>query len=165
MAFEARDERRYWLNFAIRILLDLIVVFIIIYTFYSGENFWISYAILLFALWFIPILFIIKEFLYKLILYQFDKNERRAILTQEFRKMNLPLNEDWYGTSDSYFELLMSNDDTPIEIRNYSAVTIGQLQAISRHSFVDSFLVRSNLDAALSVYFDEIRRNRRADRD
>jgi hypothetical protein len=38
-------------------------------------------------------------------------------------------------------------------------MSLGQLSIISRYSLVEAIFARSNLDAALAVYFDELRRD------
>ena len=158
--FKSRLGRSFGFNFAISSILDIALAYVIA-TFFDSADFWIAFFLILAVIWFVPLIFLLKVNIYKLLLQQLNKTSIRTFLVQSFREAQLPLlsGTNFNDPADLYFQNVEDDDELPKSARRYAGATIGQMSIINHYSIIDAFAFHSNLDAALAQYFDEMRRD------
>jgi hypothetical protein len=140
--------------------LDIVLAYLLASWFFS-EDLWFGFLLLVGVLWLGPLFFAIKGSIYKTLLYFITRAGTRKTLVQEFRKAQLPLlsGTDFNEPADLYFQEVASDDTLPKEARIYANMLIGQMGIVPIYSSVDTITMHANLDAALAIYFDEMRRD------
>jgi hypothetical protein len=139
---------------------DALIAFSIAYLFFADTIFF-AFLLTLGFMWLVPLVLKAKN----LVLFSFwgflNKTTIRSQLVREFRKSELPLlsRTDFNDPADLYFQEVADDDTHPKSARLFAAMSLGQLSIIARYSFVEAIFARSNLDAALAIYFDELRRD------
>jgi hypothetical protein len=139
---------------------DAVIAFGIAYLFFS-DSLLFAFLVTLAFLWLVPLVLKLKNFALFAIWGAMSKAGIRAQLVREYRKNQLPLlsGTDFNDPADLYFQEVAGDDSLPKSARLFAAQSLGQLSIIPRYSVVESVFARSNLDAALATYFDELRRD------
>ena len=146
--------------FVYAIVLDLALASLV-GSFFSDGDRWFGFFATLAFLWIVPMALGLKSVLYKIVFFFLAKSGARKILVQEFRKAQLPLlsGTDFNEPADLYFADVADDDDLPKPARLFAAQCLGQFVMIPSYSIPDSVILRANVDAALAIYFDELRRD------
>jgi hypothetical protein len=139
---------------------DALIAYAVAYLFFADDMLF-AFLVTLGVIWIVPLALKAKNLVLFSLWGLLNKTTIRGQLVREFRKSQLPLlsRTDFNDPADLYFQEVAEDDKLPKSARLFAAMSLGQLSIISRYSLAEAIFARSNLDAALAIYFDELRRD------
>jgi len=139
---------------------DALIAFCIAYLFFA-DHILFAFLVTLGVMWLVPLVLKAKNIALFSVWGFLNKTTIRSQLVRDFRKNELPLlsGTDFNDPADLYFQEVADDDTLPKSARLFAAMSLGQLSIVARYSLAEAIFARSNLDAALAIYFDELRRD------
>lgn len=157
MQFESQKKRNFWFNYAVRITLEYVVIYILLKMFQSsydnssqfGEAF-----IGLFILWAAEIVIGLKNSLLIYGMYKFKGKEEGADeLLASFKKMDLPQPGEYYLDADGYIDDVLKNEQASQDAKNFVSMIYGILSAYrANQMMLRGGLYQATLEEAIKRY-------------
>ncbi len=157
MQFESQKKRNFWFNYAVRIVLEYIVIYILLKMFQSnydnssqfGEAF-----IGLFILWAAEIVIGLKNSLLIYGMYKFKgKDEGADELLTSFKKMDLPQPGEYYLDADGYIDDVLKDEKASQDAKNFVSMIYGILSAYrANQMMLRGGLYQATLEEAIKRY-------------
>ena len=157
MQFESQKKRNFWFNYAFRIALEYIVIYIFLKMFQSSYDHSSQFGeafIGLLILWVVEIVIGLKNSVLLYGMYKWKgKEEGVDELLTSFKKMNLPQPGEYYLDADGYIDDVLKDEDASIDAKNFVSMIYGILSAYrANQMMLRGGLYQATLEEAIKRY-------------
>lgn len=157
MQFESERKRNFWTGYAIRLVAEYVVIYILLKMFqneYDKSSQFFEAFIGLIILFVVEIALALKNALLTYLLYRWKgKEEGVEDMLAAFKRMNLPKPGEYYLDADGYIEEVLKDEDATLEAKSYVSIILGILTAYrSNQMMVRGFMYQSIVEETIKRY-------------
>ncbi|WP_108469710.1 hypothetical protein [Polynucleobacter difficilis] len=157
MQFERQKKQNFWTNYAVRLILEYVVIYLVLKIFQSSydTSSQLGEALLgLIILSLLEIALALKNSLILYVLYRWKGKEEAVVdLLASFKKVGLPKPAEYYLDADGYIEDVLKDEEATQDAKNFVSLIFGVLTAYrANQMIVRGALYQSCLEEAIKRY-------------
>jgi hypothetical protein len=157
MQFERQKKQKFWTNYAVRLILEYVVIYIVLKIFQSSydTSSQLGEALLgLIILSLLEIALALKNSIILYVLYRWEGKEEAVVdLLASFKKVGLPKPAEYYLDADGYIEDVLKDEEATQDAKNFVSLIFGVLTAYrANQMIVRGALYQSCLEEAIKRY-------------
>lgn len=157
MQFERQKKQTFWTNYAVRLILEYVVIYIVLKIFQSSydTSSQLGEALLgLIILSLLEIALALKNSIILYALYKWKGKEEAVVdLLASFKKVGLPKPAEYYLDADGYIEDVLKDEEATQDAKNFVSLIFGVLTAYrANQMIVRGALYQSCLEEAIKRY-------------
>jgi hypothetical protein len=157
MQFERQKKHNFWTNYAIRLTLEYVVIYLFLKLFQSSYDKSSQFGealIGLIILGAVEIILALKNSIILYVLYRWrGKEDSVEELLAAFKKAGLPKPAEYYLDADGYIEDVLKDTEATQEAKNFVSMILGILSAYrANQMMVRGALYQSCLEEAIKRY-------------
>ena len=157
MQFERQKKQNFWTNYAVRLALEYVVIYILLKLFQSSYDTSSQFGealIGLIILGLVELALALKNSIILYILYRWKgKEDGIEELLATFKKIGLPKPAEYYLDADGYIEDVLKDEGATQDAKNFVSMILGILTAYrANQMMVKGALYQSCLEEAIKRY-------------
>lgn len=157
MQFERQKKQNFWTNYAVRLILEYVVIYLVLKIFQSSYDTSSQFGEALLGLIILSLLEIalaLKNSLIIYVLYRWKGKEEAVVdLLASFKKVGLPKPAEYYLDADGYIEDVLRDEEATQHAKNFASLIFGILTAYrANQMIVRGALYQSCLEEAIKRY-------------
>lgn len=157
MQFERQKKHNFWTNYAIRLVLEYVVIYLVlklVQSSYDNSSQLGEALIGLIVLSLLEVALSLKNSIILYVMYRWKgKEEGIQELLSAFKKAGLPKPAEYYLDADGYIEDVLKDEEATQEAKNFVSMILGILSAYrANQMIVRGSLYQSCLEEAIKRY-------------